>query len=59
MKLSDLPDQELIDAPPEVLIGMVRELTLSAWAMSGQPLPTYDRRTMPGRLLRLEDLRDG
>lgn len=29
----------------------VAAVTLDAWAFSGQPLPDYDRATMPGRLI--------
>lgn len=31
---------------------MMWPLALDAWAMSGQPLPTYERSEIPGRILR-------
>ena len=43
------------DASPSELFGMVWRLTLDAWAMTGQPLPTYTRANMPGRMSRLRD----
>ena len=32
-----------------------KNLSLAAYALSGQPMPQYTRATMPGRLLALED----
>jgi len=37
---------------PSERVAMVWQLTLDAWAMSGKPMPTYTRATMPGRLVR-------
>jgi hypothetical protein len=51
-RLSEAPDVEVVEGSPAELIGAVRELTLAAWAMSGQPMPDYDRATMPGRVVR-------
>lgn len=34
---------------------MLAEVSARAWALSGQPVPTYTRETMPGRVIR----RDG
>jgi hypothetical protein len=31
---------------------MVWRLTQDAWALTGKPLPEYDRRNMPGRVIR-------
>jgi hypothetical protein len=28
------------------------QLALDAWSLSGEPLPVYERETMPGRLIR-------
>ena len=28
------------------------QLALDAWALTGQPLPDYDRASIPGRLIR-------
>jgi len=50
-RVADLPDAELVEGSPGELIGLVRELTLAAWAMRGEPLPDYDRRDAPGRVL--------
>jgi len=54
MRLEDQADVELIDAPRNVLVGMVTELTLAAWAMQRRPIPDYARAEMPGRLARLQ-----
>jgi len=37
---------------PAERIAIVWQLTLDAWAMSGEPLPDYTRDRMPGRLIR-------
>lgn len=54
-RLEDVPDEELVKGTPGELIGLVRELTLAAWAMRGEPIPDYDRRDAPGRVLRRSD----
>jgi hypothetical protein len=41
---------------PEQRLAMMWELTLGAWSLTGQPLPSYTRDSMPGRLIRLIDL---
>jgi len=33
-------------------LGMVWELTLEAWRLSGRELPAYDRSAAPGRVIR-------
>jgi hypothetical protein len=48
MRLEDLPELERVEGSPAELVGMVRTLTLSAWAMRGAPIPDYDRRSAPG-----------
>lgn len=53
--LEDIPEVEVIDAPPEVLIALCTQLSLQAWALSGKPLPVYTRATMPGLAIRPSD----
>lgn len=53
--LQDLPENELVTGSPAQLLGMVRELTLATWAMSGRKIPDYERAVAPGRLLRARD----
>jgi len=36
----------------EERVGMLWELTLGAWALTGRPLPAYLRAEMPGRIIR-------
>ncbi len=52
LQLAGLPEHERVAGTPEELLGMVTELTLAAWAMRGEPLPTYSRQQMPGVVLR-------
>lgn len=44
-----------LSSTPEERLAMVWALTLEAWAMSGRPLPRYDRSEAPGGLRRLGD----
>lgn len=37
---------------PEQRLGLMWSLARDAWAMTGQPLPTYSRAEMPGRVIR-------
>jgi hypothetical protein len=37
---------------PEESLSLVHELTLSAWALSGKPLPQYTRATTPIRIIK-------
>ncbi len=39
-------------------LDMLRALSLSAWAATGRPLPTYSRSEIPFRRLKLSDVRD-
>jgi hypothetical protein len=39
-------------------LALVRELSLSAWQATGNPLPTYDRASLPFRRARLGERRD-
>jgi hypothetical protein len=55
MRLGDLPEVEVIDAPPAELMGMVTELTRAAWALMGEPFPAYARSEAPGRIIRSSD----
>lgn len=48
-------EDELVGGTAAERIAMVWQLTLDAWAMSGQPLPTYARHEAPGRKGRLGD----
>lgn len=36
----------------EQRVGMLWELTLGAWALTGKPLPDYARAQMPGQIVR-------
>lgn len=36
----------------EQRLAMMWELALASWALTGQPLPTYSRAEMPGRVIR-------
>ena len=54
MRLDDQAEFELVEAPPDVLVGLVTELTLAAWALQRRPIPDYARADMPGRLVRLQ-----
>lgn len=40
---------------PAERIAMVWRITQDVWASSGQPLPSYTRANMPGRIVRAED----
>ena len=51
----DLIDEEAPDLrhlTPSARVAMVWELTLDAWASSGEPIPSYVRAQAPGRMLR-------
>jgi hypothetical protein len=37
---------------PEQRVGMMWQLAEQAWSFTGSPLPTYERRTMPARVIR-------
>jgi hypothetical protein len=52
LRLDELPEHEVVVGTPGELMGMVTELTLAAWAMRGEALPSYPRAQMPGRILR-------
>ena len=37
---------------PEERLGMMWELALQAWSLTGKPLPEYERHEIPGRVTR-------
>ena len=49
--LEELPETEFVPGTPAERVGMVRDLTLAAWAMRGQDLPDYTRSDAPGRVV--------
>ncbi len=51
-RLGELPEVEVLDLPPAILFGLVRQLTLEAWALGGAAMPSYPRSSIPGRVLR-------
>ncbi|MEW5737964.1 MAG: hypothetical protein AB1938_03505 [Myxococcota bacterium] len=57
MGLDDLSHEEDLSASTTVeqRLAMMWELALAAWSLQGQPLPTYSRSEMPGRVLRPDD----
>ena len=47
-RLGEEPGDDLsASTTPEERLAMVWELTLRAWALSGRPIPTYERHEMP------------
>lgn len=44
----------LVDTTPEERLAMMWELAVTAWTMSGHPMPDYQRSSMPGRVVRRE-----
>jgi hypothetical protein len=46
-----LTDDRIPESPDE-RIAMVAILTRSQWELSGEPLPSYTRATMPGKVIR-------
>lgn len=50
--LRDHTPQPLDPGTPSERFNRVTALTLAAWAMTGEPLPSYTRAEMPGRILR-------
>jgi hypothetical protein len=45
----------VLHGTPGERVAMVWRITLDAWAMSGRPMPEYERANMPGRLIRASD----
>lgn len=54
-RLGEEPSEDLsaLTTPAERIM-MVWELTARMWELTGLPLPSYTRGTMPGRLQRLQ-----
>ena len=51
--LNDEPSDDLSDVTtPAERIAMMAELAETAWRLAGRPLPSYERRNVPGRLFR-------
>jgi len=42
----------------EERLALVARLSREAWALTGRPLPSYTRATMPGRITTLRDARE-
>lgn len=52
-KLGEEPSEDLSDSTTaEERLAMVWRLTLDAWASAGKPIPQYDRKQAPGRIIR-------
>lgn len=51
-------DAEPMEGTVEERLRATEELTRQAWALSGRPMPSYTRATMPCRIRRLQDLRE-
>jgi hypothetical protein len=48
-RLGEEPGDDLsTSTTPDQRLAMVWELTMRAWALMGQPVPTYERHQMPG-----------
>lgn len=49
-----------VPGTPAERVALVAELSLRAWTLTGRPLPSYTRATMPVRITTLRDQgRDG
>lgn len=51
-RLGEEPDDVLDGVAPTECVAMVWQMTLDAWASSGQPIPDYERPASPGRIVR-------
>ncbi len=52
-ELGEEPSENLIaTTTPEERLGMMWELALQAWSLTGRPLPEYERHEIPGRVVR-------
>jgi hypothetical protein len=47
-----------VGGTPAERIAMVATLTRAAWALTGRPVPSYTRATMPVRIIPLRESRD-
>lgn len=50
--LAQPPDDDLSALSISERMALVWQLTLDAWAMTGQEIPAYERSRMPGKLVR-------
>jgi hypothetical protein len=51
--LRDEPNEDLSDVTTAAeRMAMMRPLAEEAWRLAGRPLPTYDRKNLPGKLFR-------
>ncbi len=55
--LADEPvlDPDVLAMTPSARVAMVWQVTRDAWAWAGRCIPTYERGSMPGRILRKRD----
>jgi hypothetical protein len=51
-RVQDSGSDLLLDVPVADRIAMVWALTVDAYAMRGEPIPAYERRHAPGRVVR-------
>lgn len=52
-RLGSEPGDDLtLTTTPEQRLGMMWELAVQAWLLSGRELPTYSRHEIPGKLIR-------
>ena len=52
-RLGEEPGDDLSAlSTPEERLAMVTRLTRRMWELSGRPVPSYERASMPGRVLR-------
>jgi hypothetical protein len=52
-RLGEEPGDDLSAvSTPEQRLAMVAELSRRMWTLTGRPLPSYTRASMPGRVLR-------
>jgi hypothetical protein len=52
-RLGDEPNDDLSRVTTaQARLAMMWELSLSAWRLAGRPLPVYDRRHAPGKVVR-------
>lgn len=45
-------DPDVLAMTPHDRVAMVWQLTMDSWAVTGRPVPSYQRATMPGRMVR-------
>lgn len=52
-ELGQEPADDYRDWDPGARIALAIELSARAWALTGRPVPDYERAAIPGRLVRL------